>query len=378
MHTNFSRLLFAASHPSSPKINTLSIFLRLISSAAPPPHSDSDLSIPPLPNHRPRTRTPLETQFENWIQNLKPGFTPTDVNHALRAQSDPDLALDIFRWTGQQRNYKHNHLTYFTIIKILTDGRRYRHAETLVEEAFSGACDMSTPLYNSMIRFCCNRKLLFNRAFDVYRKMLKSNDCKPTLETFTLLLSSLLRRFNKLSVCYIYLHSVRSLTKQMKASGVIPDTYALNMIIKAFSKCLEMDEAIRVFREMGLYGCQPNAYSYGYIVKGLCEKGRVGQGLGFYKEMKENQLVPGGGAYMILICGLAMELRYKEAVEVLFDMLENSLSPDLLTYKTVLEGFCREGHMDEAFELLEECRKRDRLMGQKTYNILLNSLHTTD
>ncbi|WCJ37933.1 Tetratricopeptide repeat (TPR)-like superfamily protein [Euphorbia peplus] len=132
----------------------------------------------------------------------------------------------------------------------------------------------------------------------------------------------------------------------MKASGVIPDTYALNMIIKAFSKCLEMDEAIRVFREMGLYGCQPNAYSYGYIVKGLCEKGRVGQGLGFYKEMKENQLVPGGGAYMILICGLAMELR--------------------------------EGHMDEAFELLEECRKRDRLMGQKTYNILLNSLHTTD
>ncbi|XP_065873109.1 pentatricopeptide repeat-containing protein At3g25210, mitochondrial [Euphorbia lathyris] len=387
MPMNFNRLLSTTinnrtlllSQSSFPKINTLSLFLRLISSlpsSQSPPHDDSDLPIPPLPPLRARTRTPLEIQFETWIQNLRPGFTPADVDQALRAQSDPDLAFDIFRWTGQQRNYKHNHVTYFTMIKILTDGRRYRHAETLVEEAIAGACDMSTPLYNSMIRFCCNRKLLFNRAFDVYRKMLKSNDCKPTLETFTLLLNSLLRRFNKLSVCYIYLHSVRSLTKQMKASGVIPDTFALNMIIKAFSKCLEMDEAIKVFREMGLYGCQPNAYSYGYIVKGLCEKERVTQGLGFYKEMKSKQLVPGGGAYMILICGLAMERRYKEAVEVLFDMLENSMSPDLLTYKTVLEGFCREGKMDEAFELLEECRKRDGLMSQKTYKILLNSLHT--
>ncbi|KAJ6710983.1 hypothetical protein OIU74_011780 [Salix koriyanagi] len=72
----------------------------------------------------------------------------------------------------------------------------------------------------------------------------------------------------------------------MKASGVIPDTFVLNMIIKAYAKCLEVDEAVRVFREMGLYGCEANAYSYGYLVKGLCGKERSGQGLGFYKEMK--------------------------------------------------------------------------------------------
>lgn len=332
--------------------------------------TDAESLIPPR-----RSPTPLQTQFESWVHMLKPGFSHSDVYKALRAQSDPDLALDIFRWTGLQRGYKHNHVTYLTIIKISISGRRYGHAQTLIEEVIAGACSASVPLYNSIIRFCCGRKFLFNRAFDVYKKMVKSEDCKPSLETYTLLFNSLLRRFNNLSVCYIHLHTVRSLTKQMKVSGVIPDTFVLNMIIKAYSKCLEVDEALRVFREMGLYGCEPNAYTYGYIAKGLCEKGRVNQGLGFYREMRSKDLVPSSSTYMILICSLSLERRFEDANQILFDMLANSMSPDLLTYKTLLEGLCREGKGNDALELLEELRKRDAWMVEKTYKTLLKGLH---
>ncbi|GMY26520.1 pentatricopeptide repeat-containing protein At3g25210, mitochondrial [Fagus crenata] len=328
---------------------------------------------PPPPN--PKTKTPLETQFETWVHKLKPGFNPSDVEYALWSQSDPDLALDLFRWTALQRGYKHNHITYLTIIKILIFGKRYAQAETLVEEVLAGACDFSVPLYNSIIKFCCSRKSLFNRSFDVYKKMFNSNDCKPTLETYSMLLNVLLRRFNKLNVCYMYLPSVRSLSKQMKASGVIPDTFVLNMIIKAYAKCLEVDEAIRVFREMGLYGCEPNAYTYGYITQGLCEKGRVGQGFGFYNEMKGKGLIPSSSSYMVLICSLVLERRFEDAIKVLFDMLGNSMGPDLLTYKTLLEGLCREGRGNDAFELVDELRKRDRSMSEKMYSSLMNELH---
>ncbi|KAI8574215.1 hypothetical protein RHMOL_Rhmol01G0337400 [Rhododendron molle] len=330
---------------------------------------------PPPPSHpSPRTLTPHDKQFNSWLDNLKPGFTPSDVDAALKSQPDPDLALDIFRWTAQQRGYKHTDLTYFTIIQISVKCKRFGHAQTLIDEVLAGACPPSAPLYNSIVRFCCSRRFLFNRAFDVYKKMLKSDEAKPSLETYTLLFNSLLRRFNKLNVCYVYLHAVRSLTKQMKASGVIPDAFVLNMIVKAYSKCLEVDEAIRVFHEMGLYGCEPNAYTYSYIVKGLCEKGRVSQGLGFYKEMRGKNLVPKNSAYMILICSLAMERRFEDAIEIVFDMLGNSLAPDLLTYKTVLEGLCREGRGNDAFELLEVLKKRDKMMNQKTYKTLLDGL----
>uniref|UniRef100_A0A6N2LGC2 Pentacotripeptide-repeat region of PRORP domain-containing protein n=1 Tax=Salix viminalis TaxID=40686 RepID=A0A6N2LGC2_SALVM len=284
-------------------------------------------SEPPKSHSSKPTRTPLETN-SNMDQNLKPGFTPTDVDTAIRP-ADPDLALDIFRWTAQQRNYKQT---------------THTDPETLIEEVIAGACEMSVPLYNSMIRFCCGRKLLFNRAFDIYKKMLKSEDCRPTLETYTMLFHSLLRRFNKLNVCYVYLHAVKSLTKQMKASGVIPDTFVLNMIIKAYAKCLEVDEAVRVFREMGLYGCEANAYSY-------------------VEYLYDFDLQSW------------MERRFEDAIEVVIDMLRNSMSPDLLTYRTVLEGLCREGMVDKAFELLEEWRKKDGLMGEKNYQSLLNGLH---
>ncbi|XVF32112.1 hypothetical protein REPUB_Repub17cG0054000 [Reevesia pubescens] len=94
---------------------------------------------PASPFLRPRTRTPLETQFETWIQKLKPGFTPADVEAALRAQTDADLALDIFRWTALQRGYKHTDTTYLTMIKLLIYAKRYRPAETLLEEVIAGA-----------------------------------------------------------------------------------------------------------------------------------------------------------------------------------------------------------------------------------------------
>ncbi|XP_009599094.1 pentatricopeptide repeat-containing protein At3g25210, mitochondrial [Nicotiana tomentosiformis] len=360
-----------------------SLSLRPISSSSAADHlpetltsqspSSSDELTNPTP--RTRTRTPMEKQFESWINNLKPGFKPADVNEALRAQSDPDLALDIFRWTGQQRNYKHNHVTYLTMINIAVSSKRYRVGETLVEEVLAGACPPSLPLYNSMIKFCCGRKFLFNRAFDIYKKMTKCEEAKPSLETYNLLLNALLSKFNKLHVCYVYLHSVRSLAKQMKSFGVIPDTFALNMIIKAYSKCLEVDEAIRVYREMGLYGCEPDVFTYGYIAKGLCEKGRVNQGLEFFKKMRDKGFVPKGSTYMILVCSLALERRFEDAIEVVFDMLDNSLSPDQLTYKTVLEELCREGRGNYAFEILEEFKKRDSLMNEKTYKSLLNGLY---
>ncbi|KAK1395476.1 pentatricopeptide repeat-containing protein, mitochondrial [Heracleum sosnowskyi] len=332
---------------------------------------------PPLlnPNPNPKTRTPLEKQFETWVDKLKPGFTPLDVEQALKSQSDPDLALDIFRWTAQQRRYKHNADTYLTMLHISVSSRRYRQAETLVEEVIAGACPGSVQLYNSIIKFCCGRKFLFNRAFDVYKKMWRSEDAKPSLETYSLLLNSLLRKFNRLNVSYGYLHSVRSMNKQMKALGIIPDTFVLNLIIKAFAKCLQVDEGIRVFREMGLYGCVPNLYTYSYLIKGLCEKGRVSQGLELFWEMREKGLVPKGSSYMILICSLAMEQRFDVATDIVYDMLSNSMPPDFLTYKTLLEGLCREGRGDEAFQLLDDFRKRDHMMKENTYKMLLSGLH---
>ncbi|PKU82494.1 pentatricopeptide repeat-containing protein At3g25210, mitochondrial [Dendrobium catenatum] len=358
-----TKLFLLQNHITIPCLYDFRLF-----SASPPRHSN--------PNPRTRSLTPLEKQFETWVSRLSPGFTSADVDAALREQSDPDLALDVFRWTSLQPGYRHSPSTYHTMLDISVSSRRLSTAESLISDVLSGACPPDLPLINSAIRFCCSHRRLFSRAFDLYRLMLRpSAACRPSLETFSLLLGVLLNRFGKPPICYIYLRSVRSLVRQMKTAGIIPDTYTLNLIIKAYAICLDMDESMRVFREMELYECEPNEYTYGYITKGFCEKGLVDRGFGSFTEMRDKGFVPTSSVYMALICSLAMQERFDESIRVLFDMLENSLRPDVLTYRTVLEGMCRGGRTEEAFKLLEELGGITRGMDRRVYSDLLDGMH---
>ncbi|CAL9053573.1 pentatricopeptide repeat-containing protein At3g25210, mitochondrial-like [Musa acuminata AAA Group] len=368
------RLLLVSQIPNCTHLHPFAPSRRLCDSSSQNPNPTFD------PNSDARGRTPLEKQFDSWVDRLRPGFTADDVAAAIRAQADPDLALDLFRWTALRPGYRHTAPAYLAMLQVAVSGRRYAHAEALVDEVLAGACSPDLPLFNAAVRFCCSRRHLFSRAFDLFKKMLQRSttahtSCRPSIETYSMLLAAVLRRFGKPPVSYVYLHSVRSLARQMKASGVIPDTFALNLIIKAYSKCLEMDEAIRVFKEIGLYGCEPNEFSYGYIVQGLCQKGSVGKSMDYFKEMRAKGLVPTATVYMALVCGLALERRLDEGIEVVFDMLPNGMAPDLLTYRTVLEEMCREGRADAAFELLEELGRTKGAMDRKTYSDLLEGLH---
>ncbi|KAJ0984285.1 hypothetical protein J5N97_002641 [Dioscorea zingiberensis] len=321
-------------------------------------------------NPNPRSRTPSETHFNALVSNLRPGFTSADLAAALDSTVDPDLALDLFRWASLRPGFRPDAPLYHTLLRTLISSRRFSAAESLISDALSGACIPDPPLYNTIIHFCCSRRHLLSQAFDAFKKMRRSS--KPSIETYSMLLGAIVKRFGKPPVSHIHLHSVKSLVRQMKASGIIPDTYALNLIIKAYSKCLEMDDAIRVFKEMALYNCEPNEYSYGYIAKGLCEKGRIREGLGFLREMREKGFVPTSSVYVAVICSVAMERWFEEGVEVVFDMLGNGMRPDVLSYRTLLEEMCRDGKVEEAFGLLEEVRKRDAAMEKKVYDDLLS------
>ncbi|KAG6526036.1 hypothetical protein ZIOFF_016011 [Zingiber officinale] len=296
------------------------------------------------PSSDARSRTPLEKQFDSWVDRLRPGFTSNDVAEAIRAQSDSDLALDLFRWTALRPGYRHDGPAYLAMLQVAVFNHRYSQAEILQRRGSSNSSSNAPA-------------------------------CRPSIETYSMLLAAVLRRIGKPPVSYVYLHSVRSLARQMKSSGVIPDTFALNLIIKAYARCLEMEEAIRVFREMGLYGCEPNEYSYGYIVQGLCQKGWLEKALNYFKEMRSKALVPTATIYMAVICSLSLERRLEAAVEVVFDMLDNRKAPDILTYRTLLEEMCREGRSEVAYDLLEELRQRKGAMKGRMHSDLLASLH---
>jgi hypothetical protein len=229
-------------------------------------------------------------------------------------------------------------------------------------------------LFNACLRFCCARRSLFPLAFDMFNKMRAlpaPARCRSDVETYTLLLTAVVRRVRRPPASMVYLHAVRSLSRQMKASGVVPDTFLLNLIIKAYARCLEIDD---VFREMPLYGCEPDEFTYGYIIKkAMFQKGRTDKGLVFFAKAREKGFVPSGGVYMIAVSALALDWRFEEAKRVLLDMLDSKRKPDMITYRTLLEEMCRAGRTGEAFEELKE-RKRG-VLDHKMYSELLDGLH---
>lgn len=157
---------------------------------------------------------------------------------------------------------------------------------------------------------------------------------------------------------------------------MVPDTYLLNLIIKAYGRCLEIDDALKVFREMPLYGCEPNEFTYGYIVKAMFQKGRTDKGMVYLQEMREKGFVPSGGVYMTAVAGLALEWRFEESRQVLFDMLDSKRKPDMITYRTLLEELCRAARTEDAFVLLEELKERKcGALDQRMYSELLDGLH---
>lgn len=322
----------------------------------------------------PRDSTPIGRRFENWVESLKPGFQPEDVVHVLQEQTDPDLALDIFQWTAQQRTYKHNHQTYELMIQILSSGKRYKQMERLMEDVMAGACICSESLFNTMIYNYCDLRMT-GPAINVYKKMQKDPNCKPTVKTYNLLLNALVGRFSSLTVCFVYLRSVRSLYKQMKAAGVAPNIITLNLLIKAYSRALEMEEAVRLFREMGLYGCSPNPFTFNYIIRGLCEKGKMKEALEFYDDMLRKGLFPNKRVYNVLVSSLSLEGRLQDASKALVDMTDNGMVPDYITYRTVMDMHCKKGRQREASKLLRDLRDKGHCLDELTYRRLVNGFN---
>jgi pentatricopeptide repeat protein len=369
--------LLAAAARRLPRHLRLPVLRRLtISSSSsdspPPPDPETPAAWSPV-------RTPPEEQFAAWVTRLRPGFTASDLAAAISAEPDPDLALALFRWAALRPGFRHAPDSYLAALTAASSGRRPAAAEALVHDVFAGACAPDLRLFNACLRFCCARRSLFPLAFDMFNKMRAlppSARCRPDVETYTLLLTSVVRRVRRPPASMVYLHAIRSLSRQMKASGVVPDTFLLNLIIKAYARCLEIDDALKVFREMPLYGCEPNEFTYGYITKAMFQKGRTDKGLLFFAEAREKGFVLSGGVYMIAVSALALEWRFEESRRVLLDMLDSKRKPDMITYRTLLEEMCRAGRTEEAFEVLEGLKERKRgALDQRMYSELLDGLH---
>ncbi|ANM69121.1 pentatricopeptide (PPR) repeat-containing protein [Arabidopsis thaliana] len=227
-----------------------------------------------------------ESKFQETISKLPPRFTPEELADAITLEEDPFLCFHLFNWASQQPRFTHENCSYHIAIRKL------------------GAAKSG--------------KLI--RAVNIFRHMVNSRnlECRPTMRTYHILFKALLGRGNNSFINHLYMETVRSLFRQMVDSGIEPDVFALNCLVK----------------------------------------GRTINTRELLSEMKGKGFVPNGKSYNSLVNAFALSGEIDDAVKCLWEMIENGRVVDFISYRTLVDESCRKGKYDEATRLLEMLREK--------------------
>ncbi|KAH1108929.1 hypothetical protein J1N35_012697 [Gossypium stocksii] len=316
-----------------------------------------------------------QAKFQQVISQLPPRFTADELYNVITLEDDPLVCWELFNWAAQQPRFKHNVSTYHITIKKLGVAKMYEEMDVVVNQVLALRSFGSEPLYNTMIYFFAEARKL-TRAVNIFKHMRNNRkfDCRPSIRTYNILFTAMLSRGKDSYINHMYMETIRCLFRQMVDDGIEPDVFTLNSMIKGYVLSLHVNDALRVFHQMGVvYKCLPNAFSYDYLIYGLCAQGRTNNARELCGEMKRNGFTPSGKSYNSLVNALAIAGEIEEAVHYLREMIEMRKSADLITYRTILDEICRRGRVEEALELLRELQSKDLVDGH-TYRKLLYAM----
>ncbi|XP_058101011.1 pentatricopeptide repeat-containing protein At2g27800, mitochondrial [Magnolia sinica] len=328
--------------------------------------------IPKPKSKSPPSPPPSSPQLHHLLSQLPPRFTTQDLSKTISLQKDPHLCLHLFNWASQQPRFRHDLSTFLITVKKLGSAKLYEDLDAVVDQALAIPIPSSETLFNTIIYFYTEGRKL-SRAVTVFKHMKKSKDpnSHPSIRTYNLLFSAMLSRGSNSYINHMYMETIRCLFRQMVDDGIEPDIFCLNSMIKGYVLSLHLNDALRVFHQMGVvYKCLPNGFSYDYLIHGLCAQGRSRNAMEFYGEMKSKGFVPSGRAYNSLVNCLAISGEVDEAVRILWEMGEKGRLADWITYKTVLDSIGRQGRVRDAISLLKELQDKDMVDGH-TYRKLL-------
>ncbi|XP_010906516.1 uncharacterized protein [Elaeis guineensis] len=142
-----------------------------------------------------------------------------------------------------------------------------------------------------------------------------------------------------------------------------PHPFDYNSLMKAFSHAGEVEEVLRLFREIKEdFHCHPDVVCYTTVVDSLVTANRPEEALAVFEEMVSSGVIPDTAAYTVLVKLYSCYLkRFDSAYEVIRWMVKCGCVPDVITYSTLIAGLCWADRVEEALGVLdqmleEECR----------------------
>ncbi|WOL04563.1 pentatricopeptide repeat-containing protein [Canna indica] len=332
-------------------------------------------------------------------------LSPFRLSSLLRLETNPDLALQLFRNPNQTpaKPFRRSARSYDLIVCKLGKARRFMEMEDVLNQMsreyrfapkevllcrviyFYGCARMPTAARRTFYRipsFRCPRTI---RSFNsLLHATLGCGDlegvwslCRdlddfglaPDACTYNLLIRA--------QVLAGRLEGAWELFDEMQTKGITPSIVTFGTLVSSLCANSMLDDAFRLKETMlKQYNVKPHVYIYTSLIKGLCKIGKLDLALQLKEEMLlDKDLVMDSAVYSVLIRALFKASRKGEVVGILEEMKRIGIKPDVVTYNAMISGFCNdEKDFDAAFETLNEMVRQGCKPDVLTYNILIAGL----
>lgn len=285
------------------------------------------------------------------------------VMGAYIKSSRPELAVMVF----------HN----FTAAR----GEQAGQAGEDSEEEKDGALnvDASVHCYSTLIA-ALGRTGELERAHAVMSRMVQSGPA-PNIRVINALLGACVRQNNLTAAEKLFssLTGVRGegfaafVTPATDAGvcvAVQPDEYSFNIMINAYARTKQINQAFKMLLEMRRANCSPDRITYSTLIKACVAKGQIARAIGLLDEMAQMGMSD-VFAYNTIMAGLAKMKQWKQMNHFLLRMEEENLEPDLMSYSHVITACVRASRISEAKRHFSTMQDKGIVPNRQIYSTLM-------
>ncbi|PKA49911.1 Pentatricopeptide repeat-containing protein [Apostasia shenzhenica] len=165
-----------------------------------------------------------------------------------------------------------------------------------------------------------------------------------------------------------------SSSSKLRTRPIYPHPFDYNKLMKEFNQAGQIDQVIRLFREMKDLNLRIDVVCYTTVMDSLVTSNCHEQALAVFEEMMLDNVAPDKACCTVLVKMYSLHLKqFDSAYEVIHWMRNCGCFPDVVTYTTLIVGLCWDGRVEEAFGVLDHMLDAECMPNVYTYTPIIQA-----
>ncbi|CAI9302225.1 unnamed protein product [Lactuca saligna] len=294
-------------------------------------------------------------------------MTPTDFCFLVKGigKLNWQRALEVYEWLNLRNWYSPNARMLATILAVLGKANQEALAMEIFNRSEEGI-DGSVQVYNAMMGVYA-RNGRFTKVQEILNLM-RERGYEPDLVSFNTLINA---RFKSTPM---EPNMGINLLTEVRRSGLQPDIITYNTLLSACSHDSNLEEAVKVYKDMELNKCQPDLWTYNAMLSVYARCGLVHEAESLFKDLDSKGFVPDAVTYNSLLYAFAKEGNVDKVIKLREEMVKLGFGEDEMTYNTVIHMYGKLGQHESALKLYNDMKSHGCEPDVVTYTVLIDSL----